>query len=169
MLAAGEEELSSRGQVAHQASVQRFSGLLTFSPQATGGGGGNNNNNPALTVAAGTMLCKPHYIITSCGWCADGEMEGPGEEDTQNQDYQPVAVAEPGCMLRAWSTTGRLAPSGSPEQVQGSCCGVPSPGASSSYCPLCPPALPTVSATPGTLMPCGNLIWLVLPSKETSR
>lgn len=110
MLAAGEEELSSRGQVAHQASVQRFSGLLTFSPQATGGVGGNNNNNPALTVAAGTMLCKPHYIITSGGWCADGEMEGPGEEDTQNQDYQPVAVAEPGCTLRVWFTTGRLAP-----------------------------------------------------------
>lgn len=40
-----------------------------------------------------------------------------------------------------------------PEQVQDSCCCVRSPGASCSRCPLCPPAFPTVSATPGTHMP----------------
>lgn len=41
-------------------------------------------------------------------------------------------------------------------------------GASCSYSPFYPPALPTVSATPGNHMPCGNLTSLVLPSKKTA-
>lgn len=43
------------------------------------------------------MLCKPQHITTSDGERADGDMEGPGEEETQNQDYQPASVAGPGC------------------------------------------------------------------------
>lgn len=69
---------------------------------------------------------------------------------------------------RVWSTTGCPVPSGSPEQVHSSCCGVRFPRASCSYRSLYPPALPTVSATPGAHMPCGNRIRLVLPSKETA-
>lgn len=38
------------------------------------------------------MLCKPQHITTSDGERADGDMEGPGEEETQNQDYQPASV-----------------------------------------------------------------------------
>lgn len=71
-------------------------------------------------------------------------------------------------MPRGQSTKGHLAPLGCPEQVQSSCCGVSSPGASCYYHPLCPLVLPTVTATPGTHTPCGNLIRLVLSSKETA-
>lgn len=74
-------------------------------------------------------------------------MEGPGEEQTQNQDYQPAKG-------RARMPTEQLL-------------WCPSPWSLLQLPPLCPPALPTVSATPGTHM-LGNLISLVLPSEDTT-
>lgn len=49
-----------------------------------------------------------------------------------------------------------------------SSCGAAAMGSDLGWSPLCPPALPTVSATPGTHIPCGTLTSLVLPSKETA-
>ena len=48
-----------------------------------------------------------------------------------------------------------------------SSCGAAAVGSDLGRSPLCPPALPTVSATPGTHVPCGTLTSLVLPSEET--
>lgn len=46
-------------------------------------------------------------------------------------------------------------------------CPIPA-GAPCHSSPLCPPVFPTVSATPGTHVACGNLTSLVLPFKETA-
>ena len=96
--------------------------------------------------------------------CAHGELEGLGEEETQSQDYQPASGAESGCRPRVWHTPECLPPRQPRASVE-----QPIPaGASCSYSPFCPPALPTVSATPGNHMPCGNLTSLVLPSEKTA-
>lgn len=54
-----------------------------------------------------------------------------------------------------------------PQGAQSSC-GAAAVGSDLGWSPLCPPALPTVSATPGTHVPCGTLTSLVLPSEETA-
>lgn len=111
------------------------------------------------------MQTSVHHHIrwVACRW----GHEGPGRGRDSKLGL-PTSVSGRARLHKIWLTTGCLALSGSPEQVHSSCCGIRSPGASCSYRPLCPPALPTVSATPGTHMPCGNRIRLVLPSKETA-
>lgn len=98
-----------------------------------------------------------------------GELESPGEEQTQNEGHQPV-------QWHSQDTDPESAPRWGPDPPHAawSRCGAaasgPDPwlGPRAASSPLYPPALPAVPATPGSHVPCGNLTGLALPSKETA-
>lgn len=120
-------------------------------------------------MLAGAMLCTLYYIFTPgkyvCRWGYRGPGRGRDSKLGSPASFSGrVRMQTPGA-----GGHGMPGPLGQHragvEQLLW--CPIPA-GASGSYSPLCPPALPAVSATPGTHVPCGNLTSLVLSSKETA-
>lgn len=160
-----EEELNSRGQGTPRPLCRGSLASCPFLLRPPGGS--NNPNNPTITVPRGAVPCTAHHTTFShqANTFVDGDIEGLAEEQTQNQGHQPVSVADSGCRPWGLADMEAWAPLGSPEQVWRSCCGFHPGWSLQQPRPLCPPALPAVSATPGTRVPCGNLTSLVHPPR----
>lgn len=114
------------------------------------------------------MLCTLYYIFTPgkyvCRWGYRGPGRGRDSKPGSPASFSGSQDADPG----GWQPRN----AGPPWAAQ-SRCGAAAVVSDPSWSlwqlqPLCPPALPAVSATPGTHVPCGNLTSLVLSSKETA-
>lgn len=122
-------------------------------------GGNNNPTNASITVPAGAMRCTPHHIFTPGKYVCRWGYQVPG----RGRDSKPGSAAS--LSGRVSMPEGR-APLGGPEQACGRGCGVRPAAASGGHSPLCAPALPAVSATPGAHVPCGNLSSLCCPPRR---